>query len=201
MHQSQTSGGDSKFPHRMGYTGLTHGGRAADRAPGRQFMADEHTPGDETTEPNPTADRPAPRSPWEPAQPAGPSPWATEQSPWSAPAGAPPPSPPPPPPPSPGPAEPAAAAEPAPVDEATDNPLASPDAWVNPLAEEEARGAALPADVPPVPTPPPAWQIGSPNPPAWGEPAVVAAPPQAAGRRSFLLAAATGAVVGALVAG
>jgi serine protease Do len=83
----------------------------------------------------------------------------------------------------------------------TDNPLASPDAWVNPLAEEEARGAPFPADVPPTPTPPPAWQIGSPGPPAWGEPTVPVAAPQASGRRSFLLAAATGAVVGALVAG
>jgi S1-C subfamily serine protease len=93
----------------------------------------------------------------------------------------------------------------------TDNPLASPDAWVNPLAEEEARGAAFPADGPRpeegqstdrlIPAPPPAWQIGSPGPPAWGEPTVPVATGPAAGRRSFLLAAATGAVVGALVAG
>src|SRR5687768_6344804 len=111
MHQSQTSGGDSKFPRRMGYTGRTHGSRAADRAPGRQSMADDHMPGDETTEPSPAADRPAPRSPWEPAQPAGPSPWATEQSPWSAPRGARAASPMPPPPAPAEPADPAAAAE------------------------------------------------------------------------------------------
>src|SRR5258708_7665019 len=106
MHQSQTSGGDSWFPRRMGYTGTMHGGRAADRVPGRQFMADEHTPGNQTTLPPP-----------------------------------------------------------------------------------------------PPPAPPPAWQGGAPGPAAGGAPPVAAPARPAVGRRPFLLAAATGAVVGGLVAG
>jgi putative serine protease PepD len=68
---------------------------------------------------------------------------------------------------------------------------------VNPLAEaEESR-----ATPPPSSTPPPAWQVGSPNPPAWGEAALPVPPKPAAPRRPILLAAAVGAVVGALVAG
>src|SRR5437764_239141 len=59
MHQSQTSGGDSWFPLRMGYTGATHGGRAVDGAPERSLMADEHTPGTGDTEDNPPPRRPA----------------------------------------------------------------------------------------------------------------------------------------------
>jgi S1-C subfamily serine protease len=93
---------------------------------------------------------------------------------------------------------------------AAGDPLDSPDAWVNPLAEEEAQPGAPPSDgslsneagpVPPPPAPPPAWQLGTVAPPAWGETAVPAAARPPFGRRSFLLAAATGALVGALVAG
>src|SRR5436853_7655904 len=86
MHQSQTSGGDSWFPLRMGYTGTAHGGRAVDEAPGRSLMADEHTPGNENTEENAPLDLPASSSPWEPAPPPAPSPspWAPAQpSPWA----------------------------------------------------------------------------------------------------------------------
>ncbi|HEV8627423.1 MAG TPA: trypsin-like peptidase domain-containing protein, partial [Acidimicrobiia bacterium] len=121
----------------------------------------------------------------------------------------PPPAPPPPPPPAaatppeaPAPAEPVepaaepvepTSAEPTPA-EAWDDPMASPDAWVNPLAEE-SRATPTPS------TPPPAWQVGSPIAPGWGEPAVtVPARPDGA-RRPIVLAAAVGAVVGALVAG
>ncbi len=86
----------------------------------------------------------------------------------------------------------AAAEPPAPADPWD----AAPDAWVNPLAAEEAAAGAPP--VPPVP--PPAWQVGPPGPPAWGEPPV-ASPRAAPGRRPVLMAAATGALVGALVAG
>jgi serine protease Do len=75
-----------------------------------------------------------------------------------------------------------------------DDPLSAPDAWVNPLAAEEAAAEATP------PAPPPAWQVGPPAPPMWGE-APVAAPRSAPARRPLLLAAATGALVGALVAG
>src|SRR5437867_1930596 len=71
MHQSQTSGGDSWFPLRMGYTGTTHGGRAVDGGPGRSLMADEHTPGTDNTEDDRPADRPS--SPWELAAPPGPA--------------------------------------------------------------------------------------------------------------------------------
>jgi serine protease Do len=74
--------------------------------------------------------------------------------------------------------------------------LASPDAWVNPLVEE-----AEPVPPPPPPTPPPAWQVGTPEPAAWGAPPIAAPARAPGGRRPFLLAAATGAVVGALVAG
>src|SRR5439155_23367786 len=82
-----------------------------------------------------------------------------------------------------------------------DDPLSSPDAWVNPLATEETTETAEPAPPPPGPaTPPPAWQVGAPVPPAWAGPPL-AAPPRPAGRRPILTAAATGAVVGALVAG
>jgi S1-C subfamily serine protease len=80
------------------------------------------------------------------------------------------------------------------VADVPNDPLESPDAWINPLVEEEARSVAPP------PTPPPAWQVGSPTPPAWGEPVAVPARP-VSNRRPFLLAAVTGAVVGALVAG
>src|SRR4051794_1710619 len=183
MHQSQTSGGNSKFPVRMGYTGTTHGGRAVDRFPGRRSMAEQHVPGDESTESNGPADRPAspssPPSPWEPATPPAPSPWAPVQpSPWADPA--PPPVPPP-------------VVEPPPPVEPTGEPWENPapDAWVNPLAAE-TEGAEGPwvADAAPAgeehtpteggqswngpaPAPPPAWQVGPPGPPAWG---TVAAP-------------------------
>src|SRR6266513_1964355 len=207
MHQSQTSGGDSWFPLRMGYTGTTHGGRAVNRAPGRQFMADEHSAGNEHTEPAAPADRPgAPSSPWEPAGPVGPgapSPWApAPTSPWAAP--------PPPPPPTPAPEPPSPPPAAAPVEapgpaESWDNPLSGPDAWVNPLAaegaEETISGAPPPGGDTPPPLPPPAWQIGPPGAVVWGEPTVAAPARRAAGTRPFLLAAATGAVVGALVAG
>src|SRR5436853_476555 len=89
MHQSQTSGGDSWFPLRMGYTGATHGGRAVDGAPERSLMADEHTPGTGDTEDNAPPDRPA--SPWEPAPPgpsAPPPAWqvgAPTPAPWGGP--------------------------------------------------------------------------------------------------------------------
>jgi S1-C subfamily serine protease len=101
------------------------------------------------------------------------------------------------------------------TEEPWENP--APDAWVNPLAAE-TEGAEGPwvADAAPAgeehapteggqswngpaPAPPPAWQVGPPGPPAWG---TVAAPvSRTEGRRPFLLAAATGAVIGALVAG
>ena len=196
-------------------------------------MADEHTPRtearssedtpDEPENPGAEEDRPAVRSPWEPAPtPAPPSPWAPAQpSPWSPAEPAPPATPPPPPtpgagepsgaaaeapPPGPGAASVPAAGEPPAEPAPWENPLASPDAWVNPLAAEEA-GAAEPSTAPPSPsppppqTPPPAWQVGPPGPsPAWGEPPI-AAPPRPAGRRPVLLAAGVGAVVGALVAG
>jgi S1-C subfamily serine protease len=84
------------------------------------------------------------------------------------------------------------------VETAADNPLDSPDAWINPLAEEEARSDRPGA---PPPAPPPAWQLGPAAAPTWGETAVPAAPRPPSGKRPFLLAAATGAVVGALVAG
>ncbi|HZQ78351.1 MAG TPA: trypsin-like peptidase domain-containing protein [Acidimicrobiia bacterium] len=152
-------------------------------------MADEHTPGTDSTEEHTPADRPSP-SPWEPAAPPppSPSPWApAAQSPWAPtppvempPVEAPPAGPPPVEPPSPE------------TPEAAD-PLASPDAWVNPLVDEEP----VP---PPPPAPPPAWQVGAPVPPGWAT-TPVAAPPRPVGRRPFLLAALTGAVVGALVAG
>jgi len=76
---------------------------------------------------------------------------------------------------------------------------------VNPLAAEEAANGTPPpgpgAPAPPASAaPPPAWQFGPPGPPAWGEPPV-AAPRAATGRRPLLLAAATGALVGAVVAG
>jgi serine protease Do len=75
---------------------------------------------------------------------------------------------------------------------------------VNPLAAEDAGQSPPPAPPPasdaPPPTPPPAWQVGPPGPPSWAEPPFAPARP-VAGRRPFLLAAATGAVVGALVAG
>jgi S1-C subfamily serine protease len=74
---------------------------------------------------------------------------------------------------------------------------------VNPLAEEFQAASPPPAPPPPTSPPPtsppptPAWQVGTG--PAWSEP--VAVPPRSPGRRPFLMAAATGAVVGALVAG
>ena len=137
-------------------------------------MADDHT-----SEPTPPPDRPpGPKSPWEPVDPEAQSPWAP----------APPPAPEPPPPP-PDPAE--------SPSEAWDNPLASPEAWVNPLAEPEESRAAPP----PPSTPPPAWQVGSPAAPAWGEAALPVAAKPAAPRRPIMLAAAVGAVVGALVSG
>lgn len=153
-------------------------------------MAEDHRPGDENTEPPSPADRRPARSPWDPVQPAAPSPWASaEASAWSAPTAADAPA---------DPAELTGGGEPV----AADDPLASPDAWVNPLAEEEV-GGTPPSTAPtarPMAPPPPAWQVGSPSPPVWGEPAATA-PARPPARRSFLLAAATGAVVGALVAG
>ena len=140
-------------------------------------MADDHMPGDEHSEPTPPPDRP--RSPWEPVDPEAQSPWAPAPPPDAEPA----------PPPPPDPAE-------APT-EAWDNPLASPEAWVNPLAEPEESRAAPP----PPSTPPPAWQVGGPAAPAWGETTLPAPAASAAPRRPILLAAAVGAVVGALVAG
>src|SRR5438067_1326550 len=207
MHQSQTSGGDSWFPLRMGYTGATHGGRSVCGAPRRRLMADEHTPGTENTDESAPPDPPV-SSPWEPA-PAAPShsPWApAAQSPWA-------PTPPPvetppveaPPVEAPPVEAPPVEAPPveAPPPEAED-PLASPDAWVNPLADEEAEPAPAPpgsaAPTPRAAPPPPAWQVGAPVPPAWAGPPL-AAPTRPAGRRPILTAAATGAVVGALVAG
>src|SRR5438067_5995689 len=171
MHQSQTSGRDSWFPLRMGYTGATHGGRAVAGAPGRHFMADDDSPDRETRSPEgslepqaqPTgpADRPEDRrfasSPWEPAGPAASSPWApAEPSSWAAPA-----PPPPPPPPAPQPSQPPPPVEvPAPAPASVwDNPLSAPDAWVDPLAAEDA-GDSPPAWEAPAPTPPPAWQVG-----------------------------------------
>jgi serine protease Do len=142
-------------------------------------MADERKP-EESSEPQRPADRPS--SPWEPADPAARSPWAPV-------------APPTPPQPDVPPADPEP--EPAPGPEAW---LASPDAWVNPLAAEET-AAAAPAQDPPPSTPPPAWQRASPVPPAWGEPSVTVPSRPAGGRRPLLLAAVTGAVVGALVAG
>jgi len=61
------------------------------------------------------------------------------------------------------------------------------------------------AGAPPVPPPPPAppppgWQVGPPGALTWGNPPVAASRP-ASPRRPILLAAATGALVGALVAG
>src|SRR5687768_12246712 len=141
------------------------------------FMADDHTPGDEHSEPTPPPDRP--RSPWEPVDPEAQSPWAPAPPPDSEPA----------PPPPPEPAE-------SPT-EAWDNPMASPEAWVNPLAEPEESRAAPP----PPSTPPPAWQVGGPAAPAWGETTLPVAARPAAPRRPILLAAAVGAVVGAMVAG
>ncbi|HEX6382650.1 MAG TPA: trypsin-like peptidase domain-containing protein, partial [Acidimicrobiia bacterium] len=141
--------------------------------------------------PTPPPDRPpGPKSPWEPVDPEAQSPWAP----------APPPAPEPPPPAA---ENPPAATPPPPPDpaesssEAWDNPLASPEAWVNPLAESEESRAAPP----PPSTPPPAWQVGSPAAPAWGETALPVAAKPAAPRRPIMLAAAVGAVVGALVAG
>jgi serine protease Do len=142
-------------------------------------MADERKP-EESSEPQRPADRPS--SPWEPADPAARSPWAPVV-------------PPTPPQPDVPPAEPEA--EPATGPESW---LASPDAWVNPLAAEESATAA-PAQDPPPSTPPPAWQMASPVPPAWGEPSVTVPSRPAGSRRPVLLAAVTGAVVGALVAG
>ncbi|MDQ1505619.1 MAG: serine protease Do [Actinomycetota bacterium] len=171
-------------------------------------MADEHMPGDEITESNAPADRPVSSSPWEPAPPAA-SPWApaeAQPSPWASPA-------------PPPPVEPPPAVEP-PAAEPWENP--APDAWVNPLAAEEATEsapgadsadgapAAPSADVPapeappswsPPGTPPPAWQVGTPGASAWGAPDLAPAARPVGGRRPFLLAATTGAVVGALVAG
>ena len=144
---------------------------------------------DERSEPTQPMDRPpGPKSPWETAE---------AQSPW-APAPPPPPDPEPPPPPAaaaPPPPIPPDPVEPPEPTEAWDNPLESPEAWVNPLAEESR------ANPPPPSTPPPAWQVGSPTPSGWGEPTVTV-PARAAGlRRPILMAAAVGAVVGALVAG
>ena len=146
-------------------------------------MADEHTPDDplrtpgERSEPTEPPDRSAgQRSPWEPLDPEAPSPWAPAT----------------PPAPEPPPADPAESPA-----EAWDNPLASPEAWVNPLAEpEESR-----ATPPPPSTPPPAWQVGSPASPAWGEMTLPVAARPASPRRPVMLAAAVRAVVGALVAG
>ena len=134
-----------------------------------------------------------PRSPWEPVDPEARSPWA--------------PAPPPPPPPAAAPPveeAPEAFADPVepmaepvvpPAAETWDNPLASPDAWVNPLAEESR------ATPPPPTTPPPAWQVGAPTAPAWVEaPLTVPARPPGA-RGPIVMAAAVGAIVGALVAG
>jgi len=150
-------------------------------------MADDHT-----SEPTPPPDRPpGPKSPWEPVDTEAPSPWAP----------APPPAPEPPPaaetssaaaPPPPPPPDPAESPT-----EAWDDPLASPEAWVNPLAEPEESRAAPP----PPSTPPPAWQVGSPAAPAWGEATLPVAAKPATPRRPIMLAAAVGAVVGALVAG
>jgi S1-C subfamily serine protease len=144
-------------------------------------MTDEHKPGEEGVSAGGAAEEPA-SSPWTPADPVPPSPWAPAPPPPSEPP-APPPEPPPPAPP----------ADPAPGAQADENPLASPDAWVNPLAEEAA--AITP------PPPPPAWQLGPPAPPTWGEPAVTVPARPAPARRPLVLAAATGAVVGAVVAG
>jgi serine protease Do len=146
-------------------------------------MADEHTPGDlprppgERSEPTEPPDgSPGQRSPWEPVDPEAPSPWAPAS----------------PPAPEQPPTDPAESPT-----EAWDNPLASPEAWVNPLAEpEESR-----ATPPPPSTPPPAWQVGSPASPAWGETTLPVAATPASPRRPVMLAAAVGAVVGALVAG
>ena len=156
-------------------------------------MADERTPGTEPSEPTRPPDRPT--SPWEPADPASRSPWA--------------PAPPPPPPAAPSPSPPPPQAEepvepPPPQETPWENPLASPDAWVNPLAAEETP-VPPPADPPPSTpqpsTPPPAWQVGSPTSPPWGEPTTAVPAPPARTGRPVLLAAVTGAVVGALVAG
>jgi S1-C subfamily serine protease len=106
-----------------------------------------------------------------------------------------------------------------PAAEPWENP--APDAWVNPLAAEATESApgadsadgapaAPSADVPapeappswsPPGTPPPAWQVGTPGASAWGAPDLAPAARPVGGRRPFLLAATTGAVVGALVAG
>jgi serine protease Do len=130
---------------------------------------------DHTSEPIPPPDRPpGAKSPWEPVDADAPSPWAPAPPPAPEP---PPPAPEPPPPPPP-------AAE-------------TPEGWVNPPAEPEESRAAPP----PPSTPPPAWQVGSPAAPAWGEASLPVATKSAAPRRPILLAAAVGAVVGALVAG
>jgi serine protease Do len=154
-------------------------------------MADEHTPGSEHSEPTQPPDRPpAPKSPWEPVDPEGASPWAPAP---------PPPAPEPPPPPPAAEMPPGSVPPPPPpvepTTEAWENPLASPEAWVNPLAEESR------ATPPPSATPPPAWQVGSATPSAWGEAALPVPAKPSAPRRPILLAAAVGAVVGALVAG
>jgi serine protease Do len=183
---------------------------ADDHSPDRETMSSPgespESPGQQTDPADRPEDRRSSPSPWEPAGPAASSPWApAEPSPWAAPA--PPPPSPAPPPPAPLPSEPPPAPlegpDPAPTT-AWDNPLSAPDAWVNPLAAEDSAETAPPPQPPaweaPAPTPPPAWQVGAPGAPFFGEPPVAAARPLA-GRRPFLLAAATGAVVGALVAG
>src|SRR5688572_9130854 len=158
-------------------------------------MTDERTPGTEPSEPTRPPDRPT--SPWEPADPASRSPWAPAPPPAPSPPPPPPAAAPSPPPPPPPPAE--EPVEPPAPQETWENPLASPDAWVNPLAAEETP-AVSPADPPPS-TPPPAWQVGSPTSPPWGEPAIAVPARPVGSRGPVLLAAVTGAVVGALVAG
>ena len=167
-------------------------------------MADEHTPGTGDTEDNPPPDRPA--SPWEPAPPAAPSssPWAPAgQSPWA-------PTPPtipevPAPPPPPAAAEPPDATSPGTVEpvapEPVENPLSSPDAWINPLAAEDTEPPPPPPPPPGPSAPPPAWQVGAPTPAPWGGPPVAAPPRPTGARRPIFVAALTGALVGALVAG
>jgi S1-C subfamily serine protease len=72
---------------------------------------------------------------------------------------------------------------------------------VNPLATEETVADPLSVEEPPPTTPPPAWQMGSATPSAWNEPTVTVPVRPAGSRRPVLLAAVTGGIAGALVAG
>src|SRR3989440_735707 len=175
-----------------------------------------HSPRPASAPSRPPPPPPAPRRPLPPPPPPPPAP--------PPPPPPPPPAPPPPPPPAEAPSAPAEAdpvppiaepaetppAEPPPVEvpsteawdnpasaeawdnpppaEAWDNPLASPEAWVNPLAEESRA-------TPPPSTPPPAWQVGGPTAPAWGETAVTVPAQPAATRQPIILAASDGAIV------